>query len=688
MHFRDMARVQADLLREQQERDAERKLWEEKETEFRNQVLSADERRHHALHNNVSRYELARIAAMERRYHRILQTLAEARAERDHMVGRASGALWKIRQNERTAEQLKRDRNVAVEELNQIKEKFDRIRKRRGKPDYNQAIDSALGGGEPDSPGGKDGTFSGASTGEIPPVTVERKLAPDELIIGEDGLPLKRPPSAELVGNIHPFLAPYSVRKDLHKADRRRQKIMLVQDAEFRRRRLMPHHGGSVSMLEEQADIYFENLVFEESVRQWVSPSPRNASIQSPRDGHFVVGSSVSEMDRSSHHHPAWQSIMSSSTDRSGKLRSASPRMRSPSPTTDPEVLQLLRIQGSRAIRPDPSKKTLGPVSYKGSYEDILHVHHPMEETKAADWLLRPARPQMRALGYTSLDDAWESLKEESRDTRPVELQSAGLAGSKVSRPYGHPDTRPKPGGQKGMSPIVLEALAGQQVAGPSTSGALPARRPGTHTSRTSRQREESGSRSPRQDSAGFSAGQSTGFESMRMMSSVGFDSSTRAPSERGPAGSSTGFDSVRESRERKRPVWTSERARSPVPSSMRKEFSRGASAMSKSMSDFDDLRLDGGRLADPAPGGPARLADPAPAGGSTIRVAKTGGFHSAKLAPMQISTASQEPIGVLEGSRTQGARKAGSISTPHLPQVSGAPPVTVNTYAQNKALQ
>ena len=30
--------MQADLLREQQERDAERKLWEEKETEFRNQV--------------------------------------------------------------------------------------------------------------------------------------------------------------------------------------------------------------------------------------------------------------------------------------------------------------------------------------------------------------------------------------------------------------------------------------------------------------------------------------------------------------------------------------------------------------------------------------------------------------------------------------------------------------------------
>ena len=37
------------------------------------------------------------------------------------------------------------------------------------------------------------------STGEIPlPVSVE-KLAPDELIIGEDGMPLKRPPSAELV---------------------------------------------------------------------------------------------------------------------------------------------------------------------------------------------------------------------------------------------------------------------------------------------------------------------------------------------------------------------------------------------------------------------------------------------------------------------------------------------------------
>merc|ERR1719353_2616066 len=101
MHFRDMARVQGDLLREQQERDAERRLWEEKEAEFRAQALSADE-------------------------------------QRDHMIGRASGALWKIRQNERTAEQLKRDRNVAVEELEKIKEKFERVRKRRGKPDYNQ----------------------------------------------------------------------------------------------------------------------------------------------------------------------------------------------------------------------------------------------------------------------------------------------------------------------------------------------------------------------------------------------------------------------------------------------------------------------------------------------------------------------------------------------------------------------
>ena len=38
-------------------------------------------------------------------------------------------------------------------------------------------------------------------------MTVERKLAPDELIIGEDGLPLKRPPSAELVRFVLPAQA-------------------------------------------------------------------------------------------------------------------------------------------------------------------------------------------------------------------------------------------------------------------------------------------------------------------------------------------------------------------------------------------------------------------------------------------------------------------------------------------------
>merc|ERR1719316_1621488 len=70
----------------------------------------------------VSRFELSRINAMERRYQRILQTLAEARAERDQMIGRASAALWKIRQNQRNEQQLKRDRNVAVDELEKIKE--------------------------------------------------------------------------------------------------------------------------------------------------------------------------------------------------------------------------------------------------------------------------------------------------------------------------------------------------------------------------------------------------------------------------------------------------------------------------------------------------------------------------------------------------------------------------------------
>ena len=36
-------------------------------------------------------------------------------------------------------------------------------------------------------------------TGGIPPPVTVEKLAPDELIIGEDGMPLKRPPSAEMV---------------------------------------------------------------------------------------------------------------------------------------------------------------------------------------------------------------------------------------------------------------------------------------------------------------------------------------------------------------------------------------------------------------------------------------------------------------------------------------------------------
>merc|ERR1719440_1991782 len=104
-------------------------------------------------------------------------------------------------------------------------------------------------------------------------------------------------------------------------------------------------------------------------------------------------------------------------------------------------------------------------------------------------------------------------------------------------------------------------------------------------------------------------------------MSSVGFDSSTRA-SDR-VAASSTGFDSIRMERERKRPVWTSERARSPVPSSLRKQFSGGTAAMSKSMSDFDDLRLDGGRLEDGRGLRPSPSAADASDTGSSIRLAK-----------------------------------------------------------------
>merc|ERR1719359_1062781 len=43
LHFRDMGRLQADLLREQQERDAERRLWEDKEVEYVRQIRSAVE---------------------------------------------------------------------------------------------------------------------------------------------------------------------------------------------------------------------------------------------------------------------------------------------------------------------------------------------------------------------------------------------------------------------------------------------------------------------------------------------------------------------------------------------------------------------------------------------------------------------------------------------------------------------
>ena len=45
------------------------------------------------------------------------------------------------------------------------------------------------------------------------------------------------------------------------------------------------YHGGSVDMLDEQADIAYKNLVFEESVRQWVCPSPRDEGRpRTPRD--------------------------------------------------------------------------------------------------------------------------------------------------------------------------------------------------------------------------------------------------------------------------------------------------------------------------------------------------------------------------------------------------------------------
>jgi hypothetical protein len=96
-------------------------------------------------------------------------------------------------------------------------------------------------------------------------------------------------------------------------------------------------------------------------------------------------------------------------------------------------------------------------------------------------------------------------------------------------------------------------------------------------------------------------------------------------------------------------------------------------------MSDFDDLRLEGGRLEDGRHDKPEAVA-----GGPTVRLAKTGGFHAAKLAPLSLAGSGSEPIGLLEGK----SRKAGTMSTPHLPHVSGAPPVTVSTYAAAKPLQ
>lgn len=110
---------------------------------------------------------------------------------------------------------------------------------------------------------------------------------------------------------------------------------------------------------------------------------------------------------------------------------------------------------------------------------------------------------------------------------------------------------------------------------------------------------------------------------------------------------------------------------------------------MSKSMSDFDDLRLEGGRLEDGRGLAEARAEPPALSGGSSVRVAK-GAFPTAKLAPLGLTGggASQEPIGILEGGKPGLGRKGAAASTPHLPQVTGAPPVMVSTYAAAKPLQ
>merc|ERR1719379_996582 len=70
LHFKDMLRRREELHREHHEREAERKLWEEKEEALRAQLPGGG-----PGGQGLSRTEVSRFVALERRYHRILQIL-------------------------------------------------------------------------------------------------------------------------------------------------------------------------------------------------------------------------------------------------------------------------------------------------------------------------------------------------------------------------------------------------------------------------------------------------------------------------------------------------------------------------------------------------------------------------------------------------------------------------------------
>jgi hypothetical protein len=446
---------------------------------------------------------------------------------------------------------------------------------------------------------------------------------------------------------------------------------MLVQDAEFRRRRLMPNHGGTVNMLQEQADIYYDNLVFEESVRQWTSPGEKEV-MRSPRDSAQLLEPALT-VGR----HPAsprddvtaswrsgvrWTSLGSGGSSTSTSLRGAKVggamfprRERSASPP--PEVLGMLRIDGAPVRGGDEhTRHTLGAVQYQGSFNEILNIHHQIEE-KPVDWLLRPHPEQIPLSKYVGLDDAWNSLTAKSSQT--VEVALASMQGSKRATAIERPASRPKP-------PVVTEQKEVHTT--DIGSGAdLPV------------SRERGGGSRDRDSSLTRRKKEWTGDVGTKLtdFGGLGYGSELiRGPGlERKPARN-----------------WVSEssdkRARSPVPASLRKEINKQLSALALAKSEGElDLSLGGIAMGGKTLGQWGSVNDGA-SDTDEKRLKNPMYATMPKLQPLSLKSTPNLGAGeILEAEKPPTRAKVGGLShgaasTGVLPSVFGSPPVTVSTYA------